>query len=138
MKQIKQNRKKILVVDDEPIIGNICQEFLTDNGFSVEVAPNGDIAQSKLEKEEFDLCLLDVKMPVMDGAQLYRYIQHSNPAFVNKVIFMTGDVLSDNIAEFLIKANRPHLAKPFTLDDLKAIVNEVMTTPTVTSKSNLI
>lgn len=126
MEEIRQKRKKILVVDDEPLIGSICEEFLTNNGFSVEVATNGDMAQSKLEKEEFDLCLLDVKMPIMDGTQLYRYIERSNPELVNKVIFMTGDVLSDKIAEFLTKTNRPHLAKPFTLDDLQAIVNQAM------------
>ncbi len=62
----------------------------------------------------------------MNGIELYRQLEEKHPHLISRVIFTTGDVLSVAIKEFLEKGNKPFLAKPFTLDELRAIVKTTM------------
>ena len=126
MKQANANRKRILIVEDEPAISKVCVRTLSAEGFQVEVAVNGKSALDVLKKKECDLCLIDIRTPLMNGIELYQHLEEKHPAMVNKVIFTTGDVLSGNIRAFLEEANRPFLPKPFTPDELRAIVRTVL------------
>ena len=114
--------KKILVVEDEPAIGEVCLRVLTGEGFEVDIAANGSIAQQILEDTDYDICLIDVRTPVMNGKQLYQIIINKHPELAKGVIFSTGDVLDGYTERFLELTGRPFLAKPFTPDELKAIV----------------
>ena len=117
---------RILVVEDEPAICQVCQSVLTDEGFEVYIAANGDVAQDMLEKKDYDLVMIDIRMPVMDGKQLYQVIIDKHPKLANGVIFATGDVMDGYTQRFLELAGRPHLLKPFTIDELRDIVRETM------------
>src|SRR3990172_12812193 len=117
--------KRVLVVEDEPGIAEVCARVLSAEGFQVEVAVNGEAALAVLRRNEYDLCLIDIRTPRMSGIELYQYWEIECPETVNKVIFTTGDVLSSNIKEFLEKTKRPFLAKPFTPDELRNIVRSV-------------
>ena len=114
--------KRILVVEDEPAICQVCRSILTDEGFKVDIAPDGDVAQDMLEKKDYDLCLIDIKTPVMNGKQLYQVIIGKHPKLVNGVIFATGDTMDRYTQRFLELAGRPYLLKPFTPDELRSIV----------------
>ncbi len=126
MKHPKASRKRILVVEDEPAICQVCLRALTVEGFDVDVAANGVVALDMLGEKEYDLCLIDIRTPIMNGKALYQHIKEEHPELANKVVFTTGDILDSNV-EFLIKeANRPYLPKPFTPDELRAIVRQAL------------
>ncbi len=70
--------KRILVVEDEPGISEVCQRVLTSEGFEVDIAVNGAVAQDMLVKKDYDLYLIDIRTPLMNGKQLYQCIQEKH------------------------------------------------------------
>ena len=126
MKNSSADVKRILVVEDESGINEVCQRVLTSEGFEVDIAVNGEIAQDMLVKKDYDLCLIDIRTPVMNGRQLYQCIQEKHPELIDRVIFTTGDVMSKDIQVFLEQAARPFLPKPFTPGELRTIVRETL------------
>ncbi len=115
---------KILSVEDEPSIRQVCRRTLASQGYQVDFAQNGVAAESMLMKGDYDLLLVDIKTPVMDGKQLYRYIKKRYPELANRVIFTTGDVANDDTQSFLEQTGRPCLLKPFSPDELRDLVSE--------------
>ncbi len=126
MKSSGAGLKRILVVEDEPAICQICRRVLTSEGFEVDTAVNGDVAQDMLGEKDYHLCLIDIRTPVMNGKQLYQVIIEKHPKLVNRVIFTTGDVVSDDTQSFVEQTGRPLLPKPFTPDELRTIVTETL------------
>ena len=116
--------KRILIVEDEPGIRQVCQRALTSQGYHVDFATNGATATDMLMGEDYDLLLIDIKTPVMNGKEFYRNIEARYPKLQDRVIFTTGDVISNDTQSFLEQAGRPFLLKPFTPDELQAIVRE--------------
>jgi DNA-binding response OmpR family regulator len=117
---------KILAVEDEPGIREICHRVLTSQGYRVDFAGNGVAAESMLMKEDYDLLLVDIKTPVMDGKQLYHYIEGRHPELTNRVIFTTGDIMSNDTQNFLKQTDRPVLVKPFSPDELKTLIRTTL------------
>ena len=126
MKKPGAGVKRILVVEDEPAICQVCQRALTNEGFEVDIAVNGDVAQGMLGEKDYDLCLIDIRTPVMNGKQLYQVIIGKHPKLVNGTIFTTGDVIDGYTQRFFELARRPFLPKPFTPGELKTIVRETL------------
>ena len=120
------SKKKILVVEDEPSISHICQRVLTGEGFEVDIAVNGKVAQDMIDKRQYDLCLIDIRTPEMNGKELYHWLKETHPQVTNRVIFTTGDVMGGDTQGFLEKAARPFLPKPFTPGELKTIIREAL------------
>ena len=117
---------RILVVEDEPVIARVCLITLTLEGSEVDLAINGKVAEGMLEQEKYDLVLIDIRTPVMDGKQLFVTITKKHPELVSGVIFTTGDVLGGDTKRFIERSERLYLAKPFTPDELKAVVREAL------------
>jgi CheY-like chemotaxis protein len=126
MEQPEGRKKKILVVEDEPAICQVCLRTLTADGFEVDIAVNGAIARDMLAEKDYDLCLIDIRTPIMNGRQLYKHILDEHPEFKGKVIFTTGDVLDEKLTSLFDGSERPYLPKPFTPDELRAIVKEAL------------
>ena len=126
MKNSSAGTKRILVVEDEPAISQICLRTLTSEGFEVDIAVNGNVAQDMLGKKDYDLYLIDIRTPVMNGKQLYEWLQEKHPQLASRVIFTTGDVMGKDIQGFLDQTARPFLPKPFTPDELRTIVRETL------------
>ncbi len=120
MKGRDGGEKKILVVEDEATISNVCQRVLTREGFEMEIAINGRVGQDMIEEKQYHLCLIDIRTPTMDGKELYRWLQQKHPQLASRVIFTTGDVTGGDTQGFLEEVNRPFLPKPFTPDELRA------------------
>lgn len=119
-------QKRILIVDDEPAICEVCRRVLEKEGFEVEVAANGLVARRMLTEKQYDIFLIDFKTPAMSGKELYQWLKEHHPDTANSVIFMTGDVVGDDTQTFLEQTGRPFLPKPFTPDELKVIISEVI------------
>lgn len=119
---------RILVVEDEPSISNLCQRVLSSEGFEVDVAANGKVAQNMINRKRYDLCLIDMRTPTMSGMELYQWIKEKHSYLARGIIFTTGDVLGSNTQEFLSTCNQPFLPKPFTPDELRVIVCQTVAT----------
>ena len=126
MKDSSVGAKRVLVVEDEPSICQVCRRALTGEGFEVDIAVNGAVAQDMLGEKEYDLCLVDIRTPVVSGKQLYQWVNEKRPELLNRVIFATGDSIGGDTKSFLERTGRPFLAKPFTLDELKTMVSETL------------
>ncbi len=118
--------KKILIVEDEPAICELCQRVLTAEGFEVGIATNGKIAQDRIEEKHYDFCLIDIRTPTMNGKELYQWLQKEQPQLVRGVIFTTGDVMFGDTQRFLGQTDRPFLPKPFTPDEIRTIMRETV------------
>ena len=118
--------KRILVVEDEPIICEVCRRVLNNEGFEIDIATDGKRAQDMLEGKDYELCLIDIRTPIMDGKQLYQVIVKKHQKLAEGVIFTTGDTTDDYIRYFLEVASKPFLYKPFTPDELKAVVRQTV------------
>jgi DNA-binding response OmpR family regulator len=126
MEESGTGAKKILVVEDEPAINEVCLRTLTSEGFVVDIAVNGSIAQGMLGQKDYELCLIDIRTPVMNGKQLYQFLLDRYPRIADRVIFTTGDVADGYTQRFLELTRRPYLPKPFTPAQLRAIVRETL------------
>jgi len=117
-------QRRSLVVEDEPTIARMCLRALGTEGFEVDVASDGKAAQTLLGQngDRYDLCLIDIRTPGMNGIELYQYLKEIGSEMINRVIFTTGDVVNDEIKTFLEETGRPFLPKPFTLDELRSVI----------------
>jgi two-component system NtrC family sensor kinase len=109
---------RVLVVEDEPALAAAVSEALTDAGFVVERAGDGEEGLTRLAQGTFDLIVCDLKMPRIDGMQFYRAMAAAAPALARRVIFVTGAVAGTDAERFLEETGCRWLAKPFRLGDL--------------------
>jgi two-component system, OmpR family, response regulator len=113
-------KRKILIVDDEKDLHELVRLALTQEGFDVADCFNARDGLEQLYKEKFDLALLDVMMPEMDGLQMLAEIRRGNLDL--PVIIMTAVSTSEAVVEALRDQACDFLAKPFSVDDLTRAV----------------
>jgi PAS domain S-box-containing protein len=116
--------KRILVVDDEPEVATVLSEYLAEDGHHVDVAGDGLQALQKIAHGAYDVILSDLRMPNLDGPGLYRALEARDPALLRRLLFMTGDTLSEEIAQFLQVARVPTLGKPFDYAEVRRLVRD--------------
>jgi CheY-like chemotaxis protein len=118
----------ILIVDDEPEVASLLAEILEDDAHRVETAYNGLAALDKLRDGTYDLIISDLRMPHLDGPGLYREIARRHPQLIRRMIFVTGDTLGPESAEFLRQSAAPTFGKPFVPDDVRRVIHQVLHT----------
>lgn len=118
-------RNTILVVEDEPAISQVCQRTLTRHGYDVTLAADGRVAQEILLSRLFDVCLIDIRTPHMSGEDLFLWIKTNVPQLLKGIILTTGDVISQDTANFLAASGCHTLPKPFAPTELAAMVGIV-------------
>jgi CheY-like chemotaxis protein len=69
------NGRSVLVVEDESSITKVCMRTLTAEGFQVDFAKNGEVAQEMWKRKNHDLCISDIRTPRMNGIELYRQLE---------------------------------------------------------------
>ncbi len=131
MQDTSRNVKKILIVEDETSIIELCRRVLTDCGFEVDTVSNVKAAYEMIERIQYDIYLIDMRLPQIDGTELYQWLEAKHPELLKKVIFTTGDVMNRDTLDFLKKNKAPFLEKPFSPDELKSIIQQVMNNNTV-------
>jgi len=77
-------------------------------------------------ENQYDLCLIDIRTPEMNGKELHQWLQEKHPQQADRVIFTTGDVMGGDTTTFIEQTGRPFLPKPFTPNELKAKVREAI------------
>ena len=114
--------QKVLVVDDEPLVAELISRALSDLGLQVLTATDGSGVIDRVDIEEFDIIILDFKMPEVGGAQLFEQIESMAENVASRVLFITGDIHSGQVSEIVQRTGNPVLRKPFVLEDLIAAV----------------
>ena len=115
---------KILVVDDDAIVIKSCRRILEAEGFEVTAVPSADEALERIKSSEFDLLLMDVKMPKHDGIFLMREVKKNRPAL--PIIVMSGYPTPETIADVLRLGAAQFIPKPFRPDELTKVVRRFL------------
>jgi signal transduction histidine kinase len=116
----------ILIVEDETQLANAVVDALTDAGYIVDHAQDGEEGLTRVKEQSFDLVICDLKMPRLDGQSFYALLASAAPALAKRVIFVTGDVAGTDAERFLEGSGCRWLAKPFRLADLLRTVREAL------------
>lgn len=117
---------RVLVVEDEDTVGDVLARLLHELGHQPKVVGSGAAALALLKRETFDLVLTDIKMPGMDGFEVFDIIRQQYPDLAERVIFISGDVLSPPTQVRLAQTNTPFVAKPFSLQQLEQQIRTVL------------
>jgi CheY-like chemotaxis protein len=116
----------ILVVEDDDKIRGFFTRFLSAAGHRVKEAQDGQEAVQVACRQRFDLVLMDVKMPKLDGISAFRQIRQASPS--TKVVLVTGFDLDGELKQELLRGTVECLQKPLLLHDLEALLAR-MTAP---------
>lgn len=119
-------RARILVVDDDPLIGQWLTEVLTADGHTLEAVDNARSGLERLRAATFDLVLTDLRMPEVDGIELYQTIERTEPRMAQRVIFVTGAATEPRYQQFLAGLGARNLAKPFDVIDLTRLIHRTL------------
>jgi len=117
-------RKRILVVDDEPSHRTLIADFLTPLGFDVLEAYNGEFALQMVAEQSFDLYLLDVHMPIIDGWMLAARLRERR--IQAPIIMLSGNAIEDHRTEMISDLHDEYLIKPVRLDTLLEKMEKTM------------
>jgi two-component system OmpR family response regulator len=115
---------KVLVVDDEPGLAELIASALKYAGFLPEVAVNGTSAIKKYATEKFDIIILDVMLPDMNGFDLAKKI--SNTVSRTPILFLTAKDSTEDKVRGLTVGGDDYVTKPFSLEELVARVNAIL------------
>jgi len=109
---------RVLVVDDETAIVDAICEFLDLQNIATHKANDGAEALKLLANNQYDAIISDIRMPGVDGPQLYEKAVAMDPDYSTRFLFMSGDLVRDSTQGFVSSLNCPCLAKPFALQVL--------------------
>jgi len=113
---------RILIVDDEESIRTVLATILEEEGYITETAKNGKEAIEKSEAKFYNLALIDIRLPDMDGIELLTAIRETTPKMVK--IIMTGYPSLQNAVEAVNKGADAYILKPFKIEDILKTIKE--------------
>jgi len=113
----------ILVIDDEIVIGDACRLVLSECGHAVVHCLTGEDGLRKIKQSAYDLILLDMKLPDIDGTRVLEYIRERK--VTARVIVMTGYSTLSNAVEAMKLGAADYLSKPFSEDELLQVIRQV-------------
>ncbi len=111
-----ENNVKILLAEDDENLGTLLREYLVAKGLNTTLFVNGELALNGFKKEPYDLCILDVMMPKMDGFTLAREIRKLDAD--TPFIFLTAKSLKDDVIEGFTVGADDYMTKPFSMEEL--------------------
>ncbi len=122
----KTDRFRVLIVDDESPVRELCKQLLEAEGAVVQMAANGTIGLAAANRSEFDLVLLDVAMPDMNGVQVLEKLREQQRGSNLKVIMFSGHTTPEEMSEMLSRGADDFLTKPFSVAQLLARVQNML------------
>jgi len=117
-------KSSVLVVDDEDALRTVLSSELINEGYEVRSAADGDEAISELEKNAYDMVLLDIKMPRMNGFEVLKHLKQKHPK--TKVVMLTGFADLKNAIESKKLGADDFVSKPYDLVDLLTTIQRVL------------
>ena len=107
---------KVLVIENEDVICNACRLVLAEKGHEVDISNTGKSGLIAVSRNGYDLVLLDIKLPDMDGMDILKILKENVPTL--RVIVMTGYATLSNAVQAMKLGAADYLSKPFTDDEL--------------------
>jgi DNA-binding response OmpR family regulator len=124
MQPREEKKKRVLICEDEPSISVLVKRLLEEDGIAADIAPAGETAREMIDEGRYDLYLIDMRLPVINGRDLYLWLKFAHPRSVRKVIFTSGDVMNEEMNAFLTRTGEPYLQKPFDINEIKKLVRK--------------
>lgn len=109
-------KKKILLAEDDSNLGALLRTYLSAKNYDTTLAMNGKSALKAFSSETYDLCILDIMMPEMDGLVLAKSIRNINPSM--PIIFLTAKNQKEDIIEGFKTGADDYITKPFSMEEL--------------------
>jgi len=120
--EAKKAKPSVLVIDDDKTIRRTITEILQAEGFNIQVAKDGGEALEKSQREHYDVALVDIRLPDIDGIKLLKMLKRDNPEI--KEIVVTGYPSLQNAVEAVNEGADGYIIKPFKPSALLAIIRE--------------
>jgi len=117
---------RALVVEDEVALGEAVADALTDEGFRVDRALDGEEGLDRVRDQHYDVIICDLKMPKVDGMAFFDEVSATMPQIARRLIFVTGDVAGTEAERFLESSGCRWVPKPFRLRDLMRVARETL------------
>lgn len=118
------SKAKLLVVEDDPNLGDILKEYLEMKGYEPTLCRDGEEGWNKFKKDKYDLCLLDIMMPKKDGFTLAKEIKKVQEEL--PILFLTAKNQKDDIIEGLKIGADDYLTKPFSMEELLLRITAIL------------
>ncbi len=118
--------RRVLVIDDEEPILHMVRDALTCRGYQVDLASDGETGLRRLNQTRYDVTLCDWKMPGISGQEVFERVRLKDRALSERIIFITGDVVSEKTRHFLEEQKRVCLPKPFTLAEFREAIAKML------------
>lgn len=109
---------KVLLIEDEPSVAGLIKRGLTENGYSVTVAPDGTMGHQMARQYEFDIIILDIMLPGMNGMEVCQQLRGAK--LHTPILFLTALGTTENIVAGLDAGGDDYLVKPFKFAELEA------------------
>ncbi|HEV7231596.1 MAG TPA: response regulator transcription factor [Bacteroidia bacterium] len=113
---MSEEKVKVLLAEDDPNLGTLLKEYLDAKGYATSLASNGRDALDLFKKGKFDICLLDVMMPVKDGFTLAREVRALDANI--PVVFLTAKSMREDAIEGFTVGGDDYITKPFSMEEL--------------------
>lgn len=115
---------KVLLVEDDPNLGSLLKEYLEAKGFSTELATDGKQGFDVFSRDKFNICILDVMMPVKDGITLAREIRGIDPQI--PIVFLTAKSMKEDTIEGFNAGADDYITKPFSMEELLLRIKAIL------------
>ncbi len=117
---------KTLVVDDEQMIQYLLSQLLTGQGYEVDTVSSSYEALDLVRKRKYDLIISDIKMPGINGMELYKEVKKLDKALSRRMIFITGAIIDDDIQDFIHIYGATCVGKPFNIAEIIKTVDSIL------------
>jgi two-component system OmpR family response regulator len=124
---------RVLLAEDDNNLGILLKEYLNAKKFDASLFVDGVQALGAFSKEEYDICILDIMMPEMDGLTLAREIRKINPQI--PFLFLTAKSLKENIIEGFRSGADDYITKPFSMEELLYRIQAILKRSSGNSRS---
>ena len=134
----RTDKYKVLIIDDEAPVRELCKQLLETEGSMVETAANGTQGLAAAARENYDLVLLDVAMPDMNGVEVLARLRQQHKQTNLKVIMFSGHTTPEEMSDMLARGADDFLTKPFSVAQLLARVQNMLRLKAAQDKAGML
>ncbi|MDD2278603.1 MAG: response regulator transcription factor [Bacteroidales bacterium] len=135
---MKEGKTRILLAEDDENLGLLLKEYLNAKGYETDLFKDGEKALKGFKNYYYDICILDVMMPLMDGFTLAREVRIINPAM--PILFLTAKSMKEDVLEGFTIGADDYMTKPFSIEELlmriEAVLRRTMNDPTAAGQDS--
>lgn len=121
------DKAPLLIIEDEPSVQAFLRTALERDGFRTVMAANGSEGLKLLQQQDFSGVISDMRTPGgVNGGDVHQWLEANRPQLVRRMLFITGDIVNEETTEILRRTGVPCIEKPFRVQELLAVVKQVM------------